>query len=135
MRRPDPTLEAGLRELQIRESLQDIAYHPDGRARPFEERTELLVQFKDELKKRYRQLARELHPDLNGDLVPEERQAREDRLKAVGVAVDFAMGLEVARPRPAPQRMMVRVVVVGYGYANSATATSSSTTGGWWGTW
>ena len=75
-----------------------------------------LNAFKMGIRAKYKQLAKENHPDIGGD---------EESMKRINSALDIIMRFRVEPPRPVIQ---VRHVFTTYAYTNTAT---SSTTGGY----
>jgi hypothetical protein len=138
--RPDAIRDEGLRELGVHERLKKVAYFDGGQPRPYPERVKLLDEYKKELKRDKKKLARELHPDANADLPAEEREQRTERFKRVTRAIDFVLDLAVApprQPRPMPQIMIVvGMPFGGMSFATNGTgytSTSTSATGNFWG--
>lgn len=120
--RIDPIMEAGLKELGVQPELDRVRIHRGG----YREQCRVLDEAKSRIKARYRELARDLHPDVNADLPEDERQAKEDRLKSITRAMELVEQIKV-RPPMQPQ-------VVTFGWSDTSVTTSSTTTyntGGW----
>jgi len=138
--RPDSIRDAGLRELGVHRRLREVAFSGNGHPRPYGERQRLLEEYKVELKKTKKSLARNLHPDVNGDLPEEERKAKSDEFTRAVRAIDFVLELEV-KPPPPPQPMMRQgfVIIIGgnpwggisFGGGGTSTQTTSTTAGFW----
>lgn len=129
--RPDRIRDQGLAELGVQERLRRISYNPYGAVRPFEEREELLAEYKAELKKLRNRTALECHPDRTADLPEEEQKKRAERMVRINRVVDY-VGTLRSRP-PAPPMQPMRVVVVqtngpvSWGSSTTSTASSGTT--------
>lgn len=128
--RIDPIMEAGLHELGVQTELDKVRLHQGG----YESQCKLLEEAKAVLKRRYRELARTLHPDANSNIPPEERQAREDRLKGITRAMEFVAQVKVVhRPPPIMQPFRVYPIHLAHAWSDSSTTNSTTTsTGGTW---
>jgi DnaJ domain len=130
----DAVLARGLKELGIYEALEKLPLDPHGRTLPYAERCQRWEEFKQKTKKRYRKLARELHPDANQELPESERKAKEERLQSLSRAVE---AMESIAPRPEQPTAVpafahsggMVVIVVGGVNATYSSNTASSTTG------
>jgi hypothetical protein len=93
------------------------------RAPTFEVGQQMLVVLKDRVKKQFRKVALELHPDrTNNDPV------KTDEFKLVAAVVDDIEKLNLSRPPP-PHPVAVRVVFRTVRY-HSATSTTTTSFGG-----
>lgn len=93
---------------------------PRLRFSPIDQAKQLLVDAKATVKKRWRKVALELHPDRTGG-----DPAKEERFKKFNVLVEEFLALEVSAPPPPPP-VMARPFVVA-----TSSATGSATTTGW----
>lgn len=130
--RPDATRDAGLRELGVQRRLSQISHHSDGRPRAHGERVRLFDDYKAELKKEKKRLARELHPDTNLEETEEVQAERAKRFAQIVAAVNFITGLSV-RP-PARRRPQGVLIVTGIRMASGfrSTSTPMNTVTGFW---
>lgn len=122
-----------MRELGVNHRLQAIAFLPNGMSRSYEERARLLDEYKGELKKVYRKVALECHPDRTQGLPEEERCKKEERFKRISAAVDFVMSLS---PRPPQQSRALhaagfRIIVVQHASSTGSWDTSTTSGSGW----
>jgi hypothetical protein len=133
----DEVLARGLRELGIYEALERLPLDPHGRTLPYAERCQRWEEFKQKTKKRYRKLARELHPDANQELPESERKAKEARLQSLSRAME-AMDSIAPRPdQPTATPGFVPgghggIVIVFGGINVSTTYSTNTTTSGNW---
>lgn len=128
--RIDPIMEAGLQYLRVREGLRTVTHQDDGSPRPYEERRRRLMEFKQSLKKRFREQALDLHPDANAGLPPEEKAKKEETFKAISRAMELVEKIEVRPPQPPMQPFRV-VIIPTTGFGSPTTNTSSTTTFAW----
>lgn len=124
--RLDSTIDAGLRELGARERLSRISFDERGQQRSYQSQCKLLDEYKCELKKTYRAIARECHPDRTRDLSEKERQEREYRFKCISRAFEFLNELKVR-----PTRVVPRVRIVFFTSTNTMYSANTTSTTTW----
>lgn len=118
MQRLPKDLESGLRELGVTpEALSRMTALPSP-----QDVQKALTALQAAAKKRYRELALELHPDrTQGD------EAKTERFKAIVLAYKEVQSLRVVVRRPPPPPMPIQVFYGGMTYASTGTTSTTST--------
>lgn len=118
-------------DAQLSKAMQLLSLTPNDfrvieQAPSFEAGQQMLAGLKERVKKQFRKVALELHPDrTNND------PAKTDDFKLVSAVVDDIERLAFSRPPPRPQQMRVVFVRMQVGYSGTGSTTTSTFYNGW----